>query len=135
MKKGWQSRCVRENAWGKKFSRWYFIAPSGNLYMFWRGSVWDTIYVPVTAQALSEPDKTKLPENALQRFNRKSDYNAGVREDLRAVHTRALNYLYEVEARGGFKQQKKMNALLASDREFRAMFSQAKTSYSYNSMP
>jgi hypothetical protein len=103
--------------------------------MFWRGSVWDTIYVPVTAQALTEPDKTNLPENALQRFNRKSDYNAGVREDLRAVHTRALNYLYAVEARGGFPQQKKMNAILASDREFRAMFSQAKTSYSYNSMP
>lgn len=123
MRKNWKSKVARENAWGLKFTRWYFIAPSGNKYCMWRGCYFNRIFIPKTHKALAEDDKNNVPNTEFETIISNKTYQD------------ALTFIYDIESKGGFPEQKKMNAYLDNNREMNYMFNVLNSSLSYNSMP
>lgn len=134
MRKGWTQKKIKENAWGLKFVRWYLTAPSGNKYFFYKGAYFPRIYVPTTYDALAAKDKSE--------WCRKND---PTHELLRAFfasekfkhdeYQQVLKFIYDIESKGGFSDQKRMNAWLDNCKEMQNLYQQEANSLSYNSMP
>lgn len=152
MKKGWTQKKIRENAWGLIFERWYLIAPTGNKYHFYRGCYFDAIFVPTTYDALSVRDKSewirKYDPNLtkLRRIMRSgktrphyyTDLNDKVHSYEQNIHDeyqQALQFIYDVEAKGGFAEQKEMNKWLDGNSEMTYLYAQSSPKVSYYSMP
>lgn len=130
MKKNWQSKKVAENCWGLKFTRWYIISPSGNKYFLWRSCYFPTLYVATTYNALTADDKNKVNEDEIKHIYYQPD--DPVEENI-SQFKRALNFIYNIEEKGGFTEQDKMNEYLENNKEFQSVYNHG--SYSYNSIP
>lgn len=148
MRKGWQQRRIKENAWGLHFDRWYLIAPSGNKYHFYRSCYFPTIFVPTTYHAVSTNDKDKLDDTELIAFRSATgkkvkhhqylSFDGNLCEYNDVIDDRydqALQFIYETEEKGGFAEQNKINSYLDNNKEMNYLFSKPKPIVKYNSMP
>lgn len=114
MKKGWQQKKINENWMGRKFTRWYVIAPSGNVYHFYRGCYSDRIY-----------------------FSKdRHDCNKSI--PLADTYKDAIQkiYAYEEQTKKCKKLAafiKKLSRELRKEKEFQLLYGMAENSYSYYS--
>ena len=126
MRKNWKRHMVQERAWHLHFKRYYVVAPSGNIYFFYKGAYARTLYVACTLKALTDDDK--------EDFTKTGDLKPFYYLDGERLLTRAMAFVYETEENGGFPEQKKMNKYLSESREFNRLFALDKD-ISYDSMP
>ena len=145
MRKGWKQKKIRENAWGLYFTRWYFIAPSGNKYFFYRSCHFNDVLVPTTYGAYVDPHGKD--ETQLKRFRESGNktrhvtvkwFDGTVREYDDVIddsYDQAIQFIYQVEENGGFEEQDKINKYLDDNKEMNYLFSSSKSYVKYDSMP
>ena len=129
MKKNYQQKVIKENAWGLHFTRWYVIAPSGNIYHFWRSCYWTTLILPVTLNALTTRDSDSVSR---KEFLHIEDTPTSAKSDN---YRKMIKIIYEIENCGGLPEQKQMNEFIENTREYKFLFSRRENSISYDSMP
>lgn len=132
MKKGWIQKRICEHAWDLCFTRWYFIAPSGNKYFMWRDCYFNRINIPKTYNALISSN-TPVAECEIEKVRPLGNPVDGYKK--RSIYQQAIQYLYKIEEQGGFPEQQKMNGWLNTDREMNSLLNRTENAVSYHSMP
>lgn len=66
MKKGWQSKRIRENCMGWYFDRWYIKSPAGNFYELFRSEEFGSQYI-TSATIYLEQDATHVRDHKVKR--------------------------------------------------------------------
>lgn len=106
LRKGWTSKCVRENCMGMHFTRWYIKSPNGNFYKLYRGAYGPSLFL---TQDINDCHKA-LRMNSLMEYPEICSFQ------------RAIQEIYKIEESGTYS--KSLSDDIENSKECKMLYSQ-----------